>query len=266
MSRHAHNLSSASSSFVVTVILALAAVFAVIGAPAFGGTISLSNLNSGSSTAGFLAVGQPDIALAQGFTTGSNTEFLKLTQIKLDLIPDTARATNSPLVQLWSNIGSGGADLPSSSLATFTVQPALPGGIPFNSAASVYTFVGSFDLQPNTNYWVVVRDASPTVGKFGWDFNNTFATPSARTSNSGFTSLAGARSTSNGSTWSQNAAARSLAVELVAVPEPPTIILAGLGAAAVVGHGYRRRRLRQRGVDGSEGEWTAQEGAIALTA
>jgi len=55
-------------------------------------------------------------------------------------------------------------------------------------------------------------------------------------------------------------------VELVAVPEPPTIILAGLGAAAAVGHGYRRRKLRQRGAEGSDGEWTSDEGAIALTA
>lgn len=52
----------------------------------------------------------------------------------------------------------------------------------------------------------------------------------------------------------------------VPVPEPPTIILAGLGAAAAVGHGYRRRKLRQRDADGSDSEWTAEEGAIALTA
>jgi hypothetical protein len=52
----------------------------------------------------------------------------------------------------------------------------------------------------------------------------------------------------------------------VPVPEPPTIILAGLGAAAAVGHGYRRRKLRQRDAEGSNGEWTAEEGAIALTA
>ncbi|MFO0424262.1 MAG: PEP-CTERM sorting domain-containing protein [Planctomycetia bacterium] len=52
----------------------------------------------------------------------------------------------------------------------------------------------------------------------------------------------------------------------VPVPEPPTIILAGLGAAAAVGHGYRRRKLRQRDEEGSNGEWTAEEGAIALTA
>jgi hypothetical protein len=55
-------------------------------------------------------------------------------------------------------------------------------------------------------------------------------------------------------------------VDLVAVPEPPTIILAGLGVAAAVGHGYRRRKLRQRDAEGSDAEWNAEEGAIALTA
>lgn len=53
-------------------------------------------------------------------------------------------------------------------------------------------------------------------------------------------------------------------VDPVAVPEPPTLILAGLGAAAAVGHGYRRRKLRQAGgkpmVNGDD------NGAIALTA
>lgn len=50
----------------------------------------------------------------------------------------------------------------------------------------------------------------------------------------------------------------------VAVPEPPTLILAGLGAAAAVGHGYRRRKLRQAGTESTmNGD---EDGAIALTA
>ncbi|MEI6239886.1 MAG: PEP-CTERM sorting domain-containing protein [Planctomycetia bacterium] len=53
-------------------------------------------------------------------------------------------------------------------------------------------------------------------------------------------------------------------VEPIAVPEPPTLVLAGLGAAAAVGHGYRRRKLRQ---SASESVVTGDDdGAIALTA
>lgn len=58
----------------------------------------------------------------------------------------------------------------------------------------------------------------------------------------------------------------SNSLEIQPVPEPPTIILAGLGAAAAVGHGYRRRKLRQRDAEGSDAEWNGEEGAIALTA
>lgn len=51
----------------------------------------------------------------------------------------------------------------------------------------------------------------------------------------------------------------------VAVPEPPTVILAGLGVAAAVGQGYRRRKSQRNAQAGAEmvGDET---GAIALTA
>jgi hypothetical protein len=56
----------------------------------------------------------------------------------------------------------------------------------------------------------------------------------------------------------------SAGMEPVAVPEPPTIILAGLGAVAVVANGYRRKKQRR----GSSLllEHMEDTGAIALTA
>jgi hypothetical protein len=53
-------------------------------------------------------------------------------------------------------------------------------------------------------------------------------------------------------------------VDPVAVPEPPTVILAGLGAAAAFGHGYRRRKQRQAGSESMKAG--DDNGAIALTA
>jgi len=54
-------------------------------------------------------------------------------------------------------------------------------------------------------------------------------------------------------------------VEAVAIPEPPTVILAGLGVAAAVGQGYRRRKSRRNAEAGAE--MAGDEiGAIALTA
>lgn len=51
----------------------------------------------------------------------------------------------------------------------------------------------------------------------------------------------------------------------VAVPEPPTVILAGLGAAAALGHGYRRRKFRRNAGAGTEID-SDETGANALTA
>jgi hypothetical protein len=53
-------------------------------------------------------------------------------------------------------------------------------------------------------------------------------------------------------------------VDPVAVPEPPTVILAGLGVAAAVGQGYRRRKQRQAGSEPMAN--CDDNGAIALTA
>ena len=54
-------------------------------------------------------------------------------------------------------------------------------------------------------------------------------------------------------------------VDPVAVPEPPTVILAGLGAAAALGHGYRRRKFRRNAGAGTEID-SDETGANALTA
>jgi hypothetical protein len=53
-------------------------------------------------------------------------------------------------------------------------------------------------------------------------------------------------------------------VDPIAVPEPPTVILAGLGVAAAVGQGYRRRKQRQAGSEPMAN--CDDNGAIALTA
>ncbi|MBU6221337.1 MAG: PEP-CTERM sorting domain-containing protein [Planctomycetes bacterium] len=51
----------------------------------------------------------------------------------------------------------------------------------------------------------------------------------------------------------------------IAVPEPPTVILAGLGVAAVVGQSYRRRMTRRSG-EGGAATLGGEFGAIAFTA
>jgi hypothetical protein len=257
-----------ANSVAAGAFLTLAALL-LIGTPALGAPIPVSvlgNLNNpASSEVGSLSVGKVNVALAQGFTSGTDSLLLSLVKIRLDLKPDNSVTTNSPSVQLWSSIGSGTSAVPSALLASFTADPALPSGLPFGSAAAIYDFAGWYDLAASTNYWVVVRDALPTVGKFSWNLNDPNELPPAELNSSGFSYLAGARSTTNGLNWSQNTSTvPATSMELVAVPEPPTVILAGLGVAAVIANGYRRR-LRRKGVD-SEFAAESMEGAVALTA
>jgi hypothetical protein len=54
-------------------------------------------------------------------------------------------------------------------------------------------------------------------------------------------------------------------VQVNAVPEPPTMVLAGLGVAATVGHSLRRRMKRRNAEAGSE-MVGGNFGAVALTA
>jgi len=54
-------------------------------------------------------------------------------------------------------------------------------------------------------------------------------------------------------------------VQVNAVPEPPTMVLAGLGVAATVGHSLRRRMMRRNAEAGSE-MVGGNFGAVALTA
>lgn len=250
------------NSFVAHCILAAAAVAFAATAQAAPVPV-LSNLNSpASSEFGSLTVGRVNVALAQGFTSGSDVMFHELKTIRLDLAPDATIPTNDPVVQLWSSSGIGASALPSVKLADFTVAPSVK--IAAGAAPAIYDFVGSYWMSANTNYWVVVRDASPTIGKFRWDYNLNGDTPVAVNS-SGFSYIAAARSTNDGGSWARNTTANALSVELVAVPEPPTIILAGLGAAAAVGQGLRRRKMRQATEGGSE-SGDAEEAAAGLTA
>lgn len=236
-------------------------------------TAVLGNLNSPATTEfGSVSVGRGNsvaqlIALAQGFTTGSDAKFLELTKISLDLVPTQPFSTNSPVVQLWSSIGVGAAAKPNVVLASYVAPAIQPLGLSSGAAAAIYDFTGFQKLSANTDYWVVVRDANPLTGKFAWDFQADLNRP-AELNASGFSYLAAARSLNDGTSWSRSTAidgaVGAVSMELHAVPEPPTIILAGLGAVAFVANGYRRKK--QRRAAGESLEQMADAGAIALTA
>ncbi len=270
MSTTKSRFAALANSVAAGAFLTLAALLLLIGTPALGAPIPvtpvavLGNLNPVPNDGTTFTIGRTNQAVAQGFTSGTNVLTLSLKTIRLELAPITG--TSAPVVELRSSTGSGTSSTPTSTvLATYTAAPLLSArGVGDFTGPTVVDFAGWYDLAPSTDYWVVVKDAAPSVNRFAWTANEQALVPQALNS-SGYAYLNWSRSTTNGASWNQAGLnSSSAAMELVAVPEPPTVILAGLGVAAVVANGYRRR-LRRKGAD-SESADESMEGAVALTA
>jgi len=168
-----------------------------------------------------------------GFTTGTSPDFLSLTGVKLSLATSGTTVTANPVVRLFSGVSN-----------PTTVVTTLVGSVLSSAVPTTMTFTppsSPLVLSSETNYWVVLSDA--TGDAYGWYTTDEF--PDQR-NGSGFSFVAGKRSTNAGSTWSNNPLAQvsAVSVEVLAVPEPPTIMLAGLGVAGAV-VADRTRRLRR---------------------
>lgn len=169
--------------------------------------------------------------LAQGFTVGgTNTELSSVTLGLYDTNNTLAR------VQLFA---SGSGSVPSGSpLATLTqtVSSTTP-------ALMTFSFSPSLSLTSGSSYWVVVS-TTETTGTFDWAFNSGNDLPTAQNL-SGYSALSPATlfSDSAGVGWGFSDFARPASISITAVPEPSSIVLAGLGVLAA---GYQlRRRMKQ---------------------
>jgi len=168
-----------------------------------------------------------------GFTTGTSPDFLSLTAVKLSLATSGTTTTANPIVRLFSGVSN-----PTTQIVTLT------GSTLSSSSPSTVTFLpptSPLALSPNTNYWVVLSAGGSDA--YGWYTTDEFPD---QQNGSGYSFVAGRRSTNAGSTWSNNALAQvsAVAIDVVSVPEPSTIMLAGLGIAGVF-VADRSRRLRQ---------------------
>jgi hypothetical protein len=177
---------------------------------------------------------------ATGFTTGTNPGFLDLKSVKLSLM--STSATSNPVIRIFSGTtglltsGSSGP-IPGSLLATLSGPQ-----IPISEFSQNFTFTGNVSLQPSTSYWVVLSASG--ADSYQWEFAND--SPTAL-NDSGYSFVAGRRSTNNGASWNNNATAATGMIEVQAVPEPSTIMLAGIGVAgALVVDRSRRQRIRSR--------------------
>ena len=205
--------------------------------------VSISNIatladvtnSAATSIVGFSNLSNPDLKYAQGFTS-TGTAGLQVTTIVLGLSANTP--VSSAQVQIFSNTSVSGTAVPGSALATFALT-----GTTAIFDTDTYAFTGSYTLAPSTDYWVVVSDTA--AGS-----NSSFSFVSVDTGNSptgswGY-SWTAARRARDGATWITSGAPTAGAIQVIAVPEPESLALLGVGTATVANGLMRRRRRSKR--------------------
>jgi hypothetical protein len=211
-----HTLAVAAISLALTVasVAEAGVVFGNLGASgtdALGGT----NTDYGPSDTG-------ELALAQGFSVGSSSTALDVQSISVGLF-STSSGSNSLSIDIYSDAaGSPGSLLFSSS----SVNVGNTG---------VYTFpFSSATLSPSTNYWVV------TSGSASWYLNLADTAPTGQ-NGSGYAYVGTKRNAPSVGWTTPSPNLSSYSVSINAVPEPPAVVLSGIGLASVF-YAMRRRR------------------------
>lgn len=171
------------------------------------------------------------LALAQGFTTGTSN--LTVQSITLGL---SATVPVSRTVSLYSDASLA----PSQSLFTSSsVQVGDQNKYTFN-------FSGA-DLAPGTSYWIVPQEGSI------WYLNSNESQPEAL-NGSGYAYLGTKRRTTAApGTWS-NSSLPQYSVSIEAVPEPSSLVMAGLGIGGLAMLERTRRRRQARLQDAVDGD------------
>lgn len=196
----------------------------------FGNLGATGTAALGDTSTPFGASPLTTLALAQGFTTGTSN--LSVQSITLGL---SATGTVSRTVSLYSD----------ASLA--------PNALLFTSSAvnvgeqNKYTFnFSGAGLAPSTNYWIVPEQGS----RWYVSFNES---QPAVLNGSGYAYLGTKRQTSdNPGTWINSSLPYSVSIE--AVPEPSSLVMAGLGIGGLAMLERSRRRRQTRLQDAVEAD------------
>jgi len=214
-------LSRSCAALVLPVVLSFsvapahaAVVFGNLGASGTG-SLGGTNTDYGPSDTG-------ELALAQGFTVGAASTDLDVQSISVGLFATSSGST--PLtVAIYSNVSNA----PGSVLYTSgTVDVGNTG---------IYTFPFSgASLSPSTGYWIVPQGAA------SWYLNSDDTAPTGLNS-SGYTFINTRRNSPSVGWTTPSPNLSSYSVSVVAVPEPPAIVLSGIGLASAM-YVMRRRR------------------------
>jgi hypothetical protein len=180
------------------------------------GSLSATNTDFGGG-----ALTDPVASLAQGFTTGTSSQYLTVQSVTLGLFSDDLPSTRT--VSIFSN----NAGVPGTAIYTSNAEAVTTTG--------KYTFTfSSTVLSPNTSYWIVPQ------GPASWYLNSPFSLPQAFNS-SGWSHLGTKQAaTASPSSW-VDADLPNYSVSITAVPEPSTFALTGIAIAAAGLMRWRRR-------------------------
>jgi hypothetical protein len=200
---------------------ALAASACLLAVTARGEVIS-SNLSDPNPDGGsFVTSAFPQRAQAFS-TTASGTQ---ISTIKMDLGSSTVGQPFS--IKLYSTGTSG---VPGSALTT--LFSGTGGDILFG--ASPFTISGlNLNLAPSTQYYVVMEGAGTFSGQWNYNLETT--------GNGGGFVVNNSLSQTSVDNWQGVSTAQPYRMEIVAVPEPPAIVLSGIGLASAL-YAMRRRR------------------------
>lgn len=205
-------------SSLVSAIAASACMLATVA----HGEIITSNLSDPNPDGGsFVTSAFPQRAQAFSTTATGTT----ISTVKMNVTSSTLSEPFS--VKLYS---TGTAGTPGSSLAT--LFSGTGGDILFG--ASPFTITGlNLNLAPSTPYFVVFEAAGSFSGQWNYNLETT--------GTGGGFSVNNSLAQTSVNNWQGVSTAQPYRMEIVAVPEPPAVVLSGIGIASAF-YAMRRRR------------------------
>jgi hypothetical protein len=186
------------------------------------GEVITSNIADPNPDGGsFVSAGFPQRAQAFSSTVSGTM----ISTVKMDLASSTLGQPFS--IKLY-NTGTSG--LPGSSIAT--IFSGTGGDIILG--ASPFTVSGlSVVLAPSTQYFMVFERQGTFSGQWNFNLETTGAGDGFEVNNS--------FSSTTVNNWDSISTIQPYRMEIVAVPEPPAIVLSGIGLASAM-YAFRRRR------------------------